>query len=207
NPTAVSLDSSGNVYIADTGNNRIRKANVSGTISTVAGQVTFSGDGGPAANASLYFPTGVAFDGNGNLHIVDQYSGRIRAVTPAGMISTVAGNAVGPDTGDGGPATSASLYYPYDAAFDSGGSIYVPEASGNAVRKVTPAGTISTVAGTPFGSGFFGDGGPATSAKFADPIGVALDSAGNLYIADSFNQRVRKVDLGGTISTFAGNGV
>src|SRR5262249_46047990 len=133
------------------------------------------------------------------------FNQRVRKVDLGGTISTFAGNGVGAFGGDGGPATGASLFYPRGLAFDSGGNLYIAEQQNHRVRKVTPGGTISTVAGNGT-AGFGGDGGPATNASLNHPSGVALDSTGNLYIADNSNERVRKVTPAGTIVTVAGNG-
>src|SRR5271157_2250007 len=200
-PNGVAVDSAGNLYIADTYNDRIRKVS-GGTITTVAGNGTngFSGDGGPATSASLFWPYGVAVDSAGNLYIADSGNNRIRKVT-GGTITTVAGGGSG--LGDGGPATSASLALPYGVAVDSAGNLYIADFGNNRIRKVS-GGTITTVAGNGT-QGFSGDGGPATSASLFRPFGVAVDSAGNLYIGDSWNDRIRKVS-GGTITTVAGNG-
>ena len=202
-PNGAAVDSAGNLYIADTYNYRIRKVS-GGTISTVAGNGKhfFSGDGGPATSASLWYPFGVAVDSAGNLYIADTYNHRIRKVS-GGTITTVAGNGSGGSSGDGGPATSASLSLPRGAAVDSAGNLYIADTANNRIRKVS-GGTITTVAGNGT-SGFSGDGGPATSASLNGPGGVGVDSAGNLYIADTGSGRIRKVS-GGTITTVAGNG-
>src|SRR5271157_2489901 len=200
-PRGVAADSAGNLYIADQGNNRIRRVS-GGTITTVAGNGTsgFSGDGGPATGASLSQPEGVAVDSAGNLYIADTANNRIRKVS-GGTITTVAGNGVYPFSGDGGPATSASLGAA-GVAVDSAGNIYIADAYNNRIRKVS-GGTITTVAGG--GNQGLGDGGPATNASLSNPYGVGVDSAGNLYIADTYNARIRKV-TGGTITTVAGSG-
>ena len=202
-PFGVAVDSAGNLYIADSDNNRIRKVS-GGTITTVAGNGVggFSGDGGPATGASLNAPLGVAVDSAGKLYIADSWNYRIRKVT-GGTITTIAGNENGGFSGDGGPATNASLGGPFGVAIDSFGNLYIADFENNRIRKVT-GGTITTVAGNG-NQGFSGDGGPATSAPLHQPAGVAVDSAGNLYIADSWNYRIRKV-AGGTITTVAGNG-
>jgi sugar lactone lactonase YvrE len=207
NQTGIAVDSSGDLFIADINNNRVRKVTPAGVINTVAGNGTpgFSGDGGPASSAQLSSPTGVAVDSEGNLFITDKSNNRIRKVTPAGVINTVAGNGSKGFSGDGGPASSASLSFPHSLTVDSAGNLFFTDLQNNRVRKVTPAGIISTVAGngTP---GFSGDGGPASAASLSYPTGIAVDSAGNLFIADQGNQRIRKVTSGGVISSAAGNG-
>jgi sugar lactone lactonase YvrE len=206
-PYGVAVDTPANMFIADSNNNRIRKVTPGGVISTVAGNGTsgFSGDGGPANSAQLSSPYGIAVDAAGNLFIADYGNQRIRKVTPGGIISTVAGNGTSGFSGDGGPANSAQLYNPSGVAVDTAGNLFIADQGNNCVRKVTPGGVISTVAGN--GAwGFSGDGGPANSAQLYGPAGVAVDTAGNLFIADSGNQRIRKVTLGGVISTVAGNG-
>jgi sugar lactone lactonase YvrE len=189
-PYGVSLDAGGNLYITDSA--RIRKVNTSGIITTVAGTgsyYTYSGDGGPATLAGVGYPYGVAVDATGNVYIADTYNDRIRKVDTSGIITTVAGNGTYGSSGDGGPATAASLY-PYGVSVDSAGNLYI--AGGSRIRKVTPGGIISTVAGT--GSyGFSGDGGPAISAQLNSPQGVWVNAAGDLFIADTYNGRIRLV--------------
>jgi sugar lactone lactonase YvrE len=206
-PTGVAVDSSGNLYVVDTANERIRKVTPEGVISTVAGNGTrgFSGDGGPATAAQLDTLDGVAVDSAGNLYIADSFNFRIRKVTAAGVINTVAGNGIPGFSGDGGPATAAQLGNPTGVAVDSAGNLYFSDVHFHRVRKVTPDGIISTVAGTGTG-GFSGDGGSATAAQLNGPIGVAVDSGANIYIADQSNFRIRKVTSAGVISTVAGDG-
>jgi uncharacterized protein (TIGR03437 family) len=205
-PQSVAADSQGNLYIADTGNERIRVVGANGSIGTYAGTGVRGSTGGPAAAATFNEPSGIALDSAGNLYVADAASFRIRKIGTAGIVSTVAGNGTAVSSGDNGPALSAGLGTPVAVTLDAGGSIYIAESDGNRVRKVDPQGNITTVAGTGT-AGFGGDNGPATAALLNGPDGVAVDSAGNLYIADQFNYRVRKVDSKGIIGTFAGIGL
>jgi uncharacterized protein (TIGR03437 family) len=207
-PYGVTADSAGNVYFADQGNHRVRKINAQGLISTVAGNGVgaASGDGGAATSASLNFPSGVAVDASNNLYIADSLNERIRKVVTDGTITTIAGNGVRGSSGDGGPATGASLNFPSGVAVDANGNVYIADSGNHRIRKVGTNRTITTVAGTG-APGFGGDGGAATGALLNLPVAVAVDGAGNLYTADRDNHRVRTVNLGGVISTLAGNGV
>ena len=147
----------------------------------------------------------MAVDGQGNVYIADFFNSRVRKVSPGGTITTFAGTGIQGFSGDGGPATSARLLGPQGVAVDGQGNVYIADGNDDRVRKVSPAGTITTFAGTGH-TGFSGDGGPATSAQLSSPYGVAVDGKGNVYIADRQNIRVRKVSPGGTITTFAGGG-
>ncbi len=207
-PTGVAVDGAGNLYIADTQNDRIRMVAPGGVISTIAGIGTagYTGDGASLATPQLTMPESVAVDSAGNLYIADTGNNRLRKVTTAGVISTVAGTGTAGYSQDGGQATAAQLASPTGVAVDSAGNIYIADYGTARIRKVTMStGVISTVAGTGT-AGFSGDGGAATSAKINLPFGVAVDSAGNIYIADTSNNRIRKVASGGTISTVAGTG-
>jgi sugar lactone lactonase YvrE len=205
NPTGVAVDGSGNFFIADSWNYRVRKVNTSGVISTFAGNGTsaYSGDGGLATAAELSFPVAVAVDGTGNLFIADELNHRIRKVNPSGIITTVAGVGTAGFSGDGGLATSAQLNNPSAVAVDGTGNLYIADYSNNRIRKVNTAGIISTIAGVGT-AGFGGDGGAATSAKLNAPFSVVIDAVGNIYISDTYNNVIRKVNTSGIISTIAG---
>ena len=202
----LALDSAGNLYIGDS-NYVIRKVTPERVISTFAGNGTsaFSGDGGPATQASIQTPMGVASDPSGNLFIADERNFRLRKVAPSQVITTVAGNGAFRYGGDGGPAVSAYMINPTSVAVDAAGNIYVAEILGNRVRKITPFGQISTLAGTSR-RGYSGDGGPAAAAALASPYSVVADPAGNVFIADTGNSRIRKITSAGVITTVAGNG-
>lgn len=207
-PNGVAVDAKGNVYIADLYNDRIRKVDTNGTITTFAGRFggTFGGDGGPATDAGLFDPAGVAVDSIGNVYIADMDNFRIRKVDTNGMITTVAGNGAFGFTGDNVLATQTALSSPTAVAVDDTGNLYIADLFNYRVRKVNPQGIITTVAGTGQ-AGYTGDGGPATQARIDAPEGLAVDRMGNLYIADSASNVVRKVDIDGKISTFAGTGL
>lgn len=209
-PRGVTFDGAGNLYIADYFNQRIRKINTAGVITTVAGNGNygFSGDGGQATATELHAPSDVKFDAVGNMYIADFNNHRIRKVNTTGIISTVAGNGTAGFSGDGGQATSAELWFPHCIVFDAIGNMYIADDFNNRIRKVNTAGIISTVAGSggSVTGSYSGDGGPATAATLYGPFGVALDAIGNLYIADMENYRIRKVNTSGIISTVAGGG-
>ena len=209
-PTGVALDSSGNLYIADSENNRVREISaLTGNITTIAGTGTagFSGDGSPAIDALLRGPSSVAVDGSGDVYIADFGNYRVRELTVSGMINTIVGNGTDGSSGDGGPATSAQIGQVFGIASDSSGNVFIADYYSCAVREVTVGdGKINTVAGRNQSCGYSGDGSPATGAQLHYPEGVAVDSSDTMFIADWENARVRKAVLGGSISTVAGNG-
>ncbi|HYI94023.1 MAG TPA: hypothetical protein VEX68_10805, partial [Bryobacteraceae bacterium] len=214
-PQRVATDAAGSVYF--TSLNSVFKLDQRGILTRVAGisKLGYSGDGGPATSARLQLgvvgagvarPGGLVVDSAGNLFIADTGNHSIRRVSPSGIITTLAGNGSMGNSGDGGPASSAQLRDPTDVAVDGSGNLFIADYSNDRIRKVSTGGIITTVAGT--GSqGFSGDDGPASSAQLARPAGVAVDGAGNLFIADSYNSRIRKVSPSGIISTAAGGGI
>jgi sugar lactone lactonase YvrE len=213
-PTDVVIDTAGNVYIADALNNVVRKIK-SGKITTIAGtgfqdgtgRGGFSGDGGQATAARLYFPTGVAVDRKGNVFIADQANNRVRKIDTGGIINTIAGNGAAAYTGDGGLAVSAQVSAPTRVVVDTAGNIFIADAGNNCIRKIdVVTGNISTIAGTG-AAGYNGDAVPANTAQLNNPNDVAVDDSGYVFIADTYNNRIRKIDLFGAISTIAGDGV
>jgi len=204
-PEGVAVDASGNLYIADTGNQRIRYVNTGGIITTIAGTgaTRFSGDGGAATAATFSTPVGVPLDASGNVYVADEFNNRIRRFIAGGAIATFAGTTT--YNGDGGPSTQASVE-PWSVAVDPSGNLYIADRLEQRVRKVTPSGTITTLAGNGQAGGG-GDNGPANLAALNTPNGVAVDSAGNVYIADAGNNAIRRVDAAtGIITAFAGTG-
>ena len=221
-PYSVAVDEEGNLYIADSENHRIRKVDAeSGIITTFAGtgEEGFGGDGGPATEAKLDWPSGVAVDAAGNVYIADQENERIRKVDAEGIITTFAGSGAYGYKGDedGIPATEAKLNWPTGVAVGANGHVYIADSYNNLIREVDTEGIITTIAGTGRVFGFFeepdqddvGDGGPATEARLDWPIGIAVDAEGNVYVADRGHHRVRKLtrmDAGYVITTIAGTG-
>jgi hypothetical protein len=198
-PQGLHLDDRGNLYIADLANSRIRKITLStGIITTVAGNDTFgyTGDGGAATNAALWYPEDVFTDSAENIFFADGLDNCVRKVTAAtGIITTVAGNGTIGSSGDGGTATNATLNAPCSLCLDKFGNIYIAEAYGNRIRKVEAAtGIITTIAGTGV-AGSAGIGGPATNAELNGPVGVFLDSIGDIFISDADNNTLHKIDV------------
>jgi sugar lactone lactonase YvrE len=220
-PTGMTVDRHGNLYVADLWGDRVRRIGTNGIITTIAGTGPntlsrtysnpdpiggFSGDGGPAAAARFSGPLGLAFDSSGALYVADSNNGRVRRISPDGTVTSLEA-----------PSLPAPAWYPRYLAFDAAGNLYVADGAPDAFQRVfappggcrivrlSPAGVMTVVAGTGT-CGFSGDGGPAAAAQLDNPNGLALDSAGNLYVADSNNQRIRRIDRHGTISTVAGTG-
>jgi trimeric autotransporter adhesin len=205
----IAVDKSGNLYIADFGNNRIRKVDINGVISTIAGngEREFAGEAVPAISSTIYFPTGIATDNSGSIYFVEyssgQYGSRVRKIDPAGVMTTVAGNVQSSGWyGDGGPAVQAALNGPTGIAVDKSGNIYIADYNNARIRKVSADGIINTVAGSMYQNDVTLNEIPATSAGLALPIDVSVDDSGNIYIAEAFH--VRKVTPDGIIHLFAG---
>lgn len=205
NIQGIALDRLGNAFLSDTDHNLIRKIDARGIVTTIAGvgAAGFNGDGGPASAAVLNLPYGVAADLTGNVFIADLGNQRVRRIAPDGTMSTYAGTGVKGSLGDGSLAINAQLMSPRNVAVDAAGNLYISEFEGHRVRRVTPDGKISTIAGIGI-AGFRGDGGLAVNAQIGFPAGLTVDRAGNVYLADSQNQRIRKIVPGGMISTVVG---
>jgi len=208
-PNSTAVDSAGNVYIADYNHNTGRKITPAGVVTTVAG---FAGDNGAAdrdgtgVDARFYYPTGIALDSAGNIYVTEQLGSTVRKITPAGVVSTLAGTFGVTGSADG-TGSAARFYYPCGIAVDSSSNVYVSEILNQTIRKITPAGVVSTIAGT---AGVNGSAdGPGAVARFSNPADLAIDSTGNLYVADNLNSTIRKIVLGSSVrdisvSTFAG---
>jgi sugar lactone lactonase YvrE len=210
NPFSMAVDKAGNVYISDQNNHRIRKVDTFGTITNIAGTGVggYDGDGAPATAKELYYPAGIAVDSGGNIYVADYGNHRVRKITKStGLISTIGGTTTYGFSGDGGPATAAKIHNPYGLAIDTARNIYFADRSNHRIRKISNTGIITTIAGTA-PEGFGGDGGQATAANLKYPIGVAVDTFGDVYFSDWGNNRIRKVTkLTGVIKTIAGTGV
>jgi sugar lactone lactonase YvrE len=214
-PSGIAVAASGDLYVGDHGNNRIRRIDRSGKVSEFAGsgpipppgfnQGAFGGDGGPADHALFHQPVSLAFDASGNLYVSDRDNGAVRKITPKRIVNTVAGTGERGFSGDGGLATQAKLDQPYGIAFDAAGNMYIADSANNRVRRVDRNGVITTVAGTGT-HGYAGDGGPATSALLSDPDTLTFDSQGSLYVAEPDEGVVRMIDSRGIITTVAGGG-
>jgi uncharacterized protein (TIGR03437 family) len=208
-PKGLGVDADGTLFISDSSNHRVRKVSTAGVITTVAGTGVpgFGGDGGPAVRAQFQFPAGLALGAAGNLYVAEPDNHRIRRITPAGEIATVAGSSH--FRGDGGPAASATLFSPSNLAMDAGGNLYIAEIGNNRIRKLSPNGLITTVAGSSDAPGYSDGGGRATSAKLnlQDADGLAVDASGTVHFSDTYNHRVYKVTGSGQLIRVAGTGV
>ena len=208
-PNGIAVDDSGNVYIADRLNNRVRKVSTTGIITTIAGTGTngFSGDNALATLAELNNPRGLTTDTHGNVFIADQGNNRIRKINSVGIITTIAGTGTGGYNGDSISATTAELHNPYGIAVDTAGNLYIADVDNERIRKITTStDIITTIAGNGT-SGFYGDDGPSVNAQLSEPIGVSVDNLGNVFIADSYNERIREINTSGNINTIAGTGI
>ena len=207
NPLSIAFDHSGNLFVNDNGNNCIRKIDTAGIIYNVAGNGTtgYSGDSAQATGAQLYDPQGIALDNAGNLYIADYSNSVVRKVDPAGIITTVAGNGASGNSGDESAATAASLTGPTNVMLDNSGNLIIADGGASVIRKVNSAGIITKVAGVGYRD-YSGDGGQATNAGLDFPRSLAIDASGNLFIADWWNNVIRKIDPTGIITTVAGNG-
>jgi sugar lactone lactonase YvrE len=208
NPEGLTTDAQGNVYVADLQNNRIRKITPSGMVSTLAGSGVAGYLDSTAGQAQFNEPAGVVMDTQGNFFVTDQNNSRIQKITPGGLVSTLAGNGTG---GTGGFADgnrmAAQFFFPLGIACDTLGNIYVADEDNDRIRKVTPSGMVSTLAGSTNSTGFGGYAdGNGTAALFLAPCGVALDAQGNIYVADYINNRIRKITPSNDVSTLAGSG-
>ena len=210
-PYGMTFGPDGALYVADNVNNRIRRIDAAGTVTTAAGsgptglgQGSLSGDGGPATRATLQKPTAVVFDRAGDLYISDRFNNRIRKVDTKGTISTIAGNGTTASSKDGVLGTRTGIDTPYGVAADAKGDVIFVDGANMRVRMVDPHGIITTIAGTGKDAST-GDGGPATKAAI-EPQYVAFDAAGNLYVSDDYSRSLRRIDRRGTITTVAGGG-
>ena len=207
-PSDVALDGLGNYYIADTYNNRIRKVNATGIITTIAGNDTagYNGDNIPATAAHLWHPVGVACDNAGNIYISDSYNSRIRRINTLGIITTIAGNGVSGYTSDNVLADTTEIYNPHCLTLDGASNIYFTDFGNYRIRKIDASGIITTIAGTGV-MGNTGDNGLATGAEINSPWGIVMDNSGNIYFSDYFENVVRKISASGIITRIAGKGI
>ena len=205
--TCLAFHGDGDIYIADAGNCRIRKVNSAGIVTTIAGtdQCGYNGDGIPAKYAALNYPNGIAFDSKGNLYITEEWNNRVRIVDTSGVIHTFAGTGGLGGSGDGGLAVNARLNNPCRVAVDRQDNIYIDDLGNHVIRKVDASGVIHLFAGN-YHNGLDGDGGPATAASLYNPVDMALDKYGNMYISGRGSNRIRRINSSGIITTVAGNG-
>ena len=201
-PQAITLDALGNMYVADTNNNKIRKITAAGVVSTLAGSGSFGSANGIGTVASFNFPTGIAVDASGNVYVADSFNNKIRKITSAGIVSTLAGSITNASGNLDGTGTAATFNSPKGVAVDASGNIYVADSFNHKIRKITPAGLVSTFAGS--GSNGSADG-TGILATFSYPTGLAIDASGNIYVADQGNDEIRKITAAGVVTTLAGS--
>jgi streptogramin lyase len=202
NPSGVAVDASGNVYVADSYNNTIRKITPAGAVTTLAGTAGAYGSAdGTGSAARFQYPSGVAVDGSGNVYVADTYNNTIRKITPAGVVTTLAGTAGSNGSADG-TGSAARFYRPYGVTVDGNGNVYVADTLNYTIRKITPAGAVTTLAGTAGSNG--GADGTGSAARFNNPQGVAVDGSGNVYVADTVTHTIRKITPAGVVTTLAG---
>jgi RHS repeat-associated protein len=202
-PIGVAIDAQGNTYVADGGDHLIRKITPAGVVTTIAGNGSAGYANGTGTAASFNHPMAIAIDGSGNLYVADEYNNAIRKITPAGVVSTFAGSATGVAGSADGQGTAATFNYPISLTFDSAGNLYVADYAWSYIRKISPSGIVSKLAGA--GSAGYQDG-IGSAAKFYNPTWVATDASGNVYVADRSNNRIREVTSAGVVTTVAGSG-
>jgi sugar lactone lactonase YvrE len=200
-PSGLTIDASGNLYIADTGNNKIRKISPTGVVTTVAGTGVGGSVDGDRSQASFLAPTDVVVDAAGNLYVADISNNKIRKITPSGVVSTFAGS--GAEGSKDGIGILASLHYPRFITIDASGNLFVSEWGSHKIRKISPAGIVTTLAG----GGIYGVDGAGSIAGFALPSGLTIDATGNLYVADVHSNKIRKITPAGVVTTFVGTGI
>jgi len=198
-PRDVAVDSTGNIYVADAGNNMIRKITAAGVVTTLAGSTTSGSADGTGTAASFYYPGGITVDSSGNVYVSDAINHMIRKITAAGVVTTLAGSTSSGSTN--GSSTAASFFYPYGLAVDSLGNLYVADSLNHMIRKITSAGVVTTFAGSTTSGSSNSTG---TYAKFNNPKGICIDSIDNVYVADTGNHMIRKITAGGVVTTLAG---
>ena len=207
-PADVAIDDSGNIFIADQSNNKIKKVNKSGVITTIAGTGSsgYNGDNIMATSANLYLPIGLALDDSGNIYFTEDGNNRIRKVNPSGIITSIAGDGTGAYNGDNIPSTAAEINSPYGICLDKYGNIFFNDGGNNRIRKINTLGIISTIGGNGI-RGYNGDNIAATTAEFKDLGYIRIDTSGNIFVGDHSNYRIRKINTNGIVSTFAGSGI
>jgi serine/threonine-protein kinase len=200
-PIGVTVDTSGNVYVSDFGNQLIRKITPAGLVTTLAGSNTSGSVDGTGSAASFNFPYALAVDTSSNVYVADTFNHKIRKIIPSGVVTTLAGS--GTAGSADGTGAAASFNYPVAVTVDTSGNVYVAQTGNNdVIRKITPAGVVTTLAGSSYGSA----DGTGTLASFAGPSGLAVDTTGNVYVADRVNNKIRKVTPAGVVTTLAGTG-